>query len=91
MSREEKEQIARSAASEWCHCFKCDGIVNDTGLKCEKPGGACLKWYDGYRTAMIALGKTKVTIEGSELYHRRVAVIDPKTRKEVRDKMDEKK
>lgn len=51
------EEIARSAANEWCRCFKCEGIVHDKEpyYKCEKPGAACWKWYDGYRTALIAL------------------------------------
>jgi len=56
MTREEKDKIARNAASTWCRCFKCDGIVNDTNMKCNKETMAtCRKWYDGYRTAMIAL------------------------------------
>lgn len=29
MKREEKDKIARNAASTWCRCFKCDGIIND--------------------------------------------------------------
>ena len=67
MTNEDKERIAWSAASVWCNCYKCDGIVNDTGLKCEKPGAACHKWYDGYRTAKIALGKLTVTLTESDL------------------------
>lgn len=50
-----KEAIARSAASVWCRCYKCDGIVNETGLKCEKPDRACLKWFDAYKGALIAI------------------------------------
>lgn len=58
MDREQKEQIARNAASTWCRCYKCDGIVNATGFKCDKKKQAtCRKWYDGYRTAMLALGE----------------------------------
>lgn len=49
-----KEEIAKNAANEWCRCFKCDGVVNNGNYKCEQPGATCWKWYDGYRTAMIA-------------------------------------
>ena len=55
-----KEEIARSAATVWCNCHKCDGIVNDTWSKCKKPNAACHKWYDGYRTAKIALDKAGI-------------------------------
>ncbi len=52
----DKEKIAISAANEWCRCFKCDGRVNATGCACEKDKKlTCLKWYDGFRTAMLAL------------------------------------
>lgn len=54
-----KEAIARSAASVWCRCYKCDGIVNETGLKCEKPDGACQKWFDAYKGALIAIDKLR--------------------------------
>ena len=54
-----KETIARSAASVWCRCYKCDGIVNETGLKCEKPERACQKWFDAYKGALIAIDKLK--------------------------------
>lgn len=57
MTTEERERIARSAASDWCRCFKCDGFINETGEKCAKPGATCWKWYDGYKTALIALEK----------------------------------
>ena len=51
-----KEKIAISAANEWCRCFKCDGRVNATGCACEKDKKlTCHKWYDGFRTAMLAL------------------------------------
>lgn len=53
----DKDQLARSAASEWCRCFKCDGIVNETQLPCWKPGATCLKWYDAYKAVRIALDK----------------------------------
>lgn len=63
MTNEEKDKIARSAASEWSGCFKCDGIVNGDGAnwKCMKPGETCRKWYDGFRTAKIALDKSALT------------------------------
>ena len=52
----DKEKIARSAASTWCRCFKCDGIVNSTHQKCEQDKLlTCHKWYDGYRTALLAI------------------------------------
>ena len=52
----DKEKIAKSAASTWCRCFKCDGIVNSTHEKCEKDKLlTCHKWYDGYRTALLAI------------------------------------
>ena len=57
--QELKESIARSAASAWCRCYKCDGIVNATGLKCEKPDRACWKWYDAYKGARIAIDKLR--------------------------------
>lgn len=53
---ERLDQIARDAASTWCRCFKCDGTVNETHEKCDKEHcRTCLKWYNGYRTAKIAL------------------------------------
>lgn len=58
MGTKTKDEKARSAASQWCYCHKCDGVVNETGLKCDKEKmHTCRKWYDGYRTAMIALGR----------------------------------
>lgn len=52
----DKDKIAKSAASTWCRCFKCDGIVNSTHQKCEKDKLlTCRKWYDGYRTALLAI------------------------------------
>jgi hypothetical protein len=42
----------------WCRCFKCDGKVNATGCTCEKDKMlTCRKWYDGYRTALLALSE----------------------------------
>ena len=53
-----KDDIARNAASGWCRCFKCDGIVNQTHEKCDKAKlMTCLQWYHGYRTALLALGE----------------------------------
>lgn len=57
MDNEIKKKIAHNAASEWCNCYKCDGFINETGEKCAKPGATCWKWYDGYKTALIALEK----------------------------------
>lgn len=34
MTREEKDKIARNAASTWCRCF-CDGIVKSTNTLCD--------------------------------------------------------
>ena len=68
MTREQMEKIAASAASEWCRCFKCDGIINETGDRCDKPRSVtCWKYRDGYKTALIALEKAErqgVTLEG---------------------------
>lgn len=56
MNKELKEKIAVNAANEWCRCFKCDGRVNATGYACEKDKRlTCHKWYDGYRTALLAI------------------------------------
>lgn len=56
MNKELKEKIAVNAANEWCRCFKCDGRVNATGCICDKDKRlTCHKWYDGYRTALLAL------------------------------------
>ena len=61
MNKELKENIAVNAANEWCRCFKCDGRVNDTGCACEKDKRlTCHKWYDGYRTALLALEDDRV-------------------------------
>ena len=56
MKKELKEKIAVNAANTWCRCFKCDGVVNSTHEKCEKDKLlTCHKWYDGYRTALLAI------------------------------------
>ena len=50
------DEDAKEAANEWCRCFKCDGIVNETGLKCSKTRLlTCPKWYDSYKASLIAL------------------------------------
>lgn len=56
-----KDMVARNAASIWCRCFKCDGIINATSSKCDKEKLlTCRKWYDGYRTALLALGDKRI-------------------------------
>ena len=61
MNKELKEKIAVNAANEWCRCFKCDGMVNATGCACEKDKRlTCHKWYDGYRTVLLALEDNRV-------------------------------
>ena len=61
MNNELKDKIARNAASQWCRCFKCDCIVNDTQEECDKQNlMTCHKWYDGYRTSLLALGDERV-------------------------------
>jgi DNA repair ATPase RecN len=61
MDKELKDNIARNAASQWCRCFKCDGVVNATHENCDKNNlMTCLKLYDGYRTALLALGDDRV-------------------------------
>ena len=70
MKKELREKIAVNAANEWCRCFKCDGKVNATGSTCEKDKLlTCRKWYDGYRTALLALEDDKVTIKEEQLWH----------------------
>ena len=62
MNKELKEKIAVNAANEWCRCFKCNGRVNATGCACEKDKRlTCHKWYDGYRTALLALEEAENT------------------------------
>ena len=59
--KELKEQIARNAATTWCRCYKCDGIVNETKTICGKDRQfTCLQWYNGYRTALLALGDERI-------------------------------
>ena len=54
----DKEKIAKNAASTWCRCFKCDGVINSTHEKCKKDKLlTCHKWYDGYRTALLAISE----------------------------------
>ena len=61
MTQDLKEQIAKNAASGWCRCFKCDGVFDDTNIKCEKEKlVTCQQWYNGYRTALLALGDERV-------------------------------
>ena len=56
MTQDLKEKIARNAASGWCRCFKCDGVFDDTNIKCEKEKlVTCQQWYNGYRAALLAL------------------------------------
>lgn len=55
INKETKEKIAHNSASVWSRCYKCDGIVNETGRKCKKPAATCLKWYDAYKGALLAL------------------------------------
>lgn len=56
MTEEQKQRIAKSAASQWCHCFKCDGIIRESLSKCDKEKGiTCCTYRDGYRTALLAL------------------------------------
>jgi len=53
--------IARNAASTWCMCFECDGIVRTTHNWCDKKKlMTCHQWYDGYRTALIALNDDRL-------------------------------
>ena len=61
MTQKQKEKIAKNAASIWCRCFKCDGVVNETNIKCEKDRLAtCLQWYNGYRAALLALDNDRL-------------------------------
>ena len=61
MNNELKDKIARNAASGWCRCFKCDGIIRETKGKCNKDKLlTCHQWYDGYRTALMALNDDRI-------------------------------
>ena len=64
-----REKIAVNAANEWCRCFKCDGKVNATGSTCEKDKLlTCRKWYDGYRTALLAISDYEQQMMAKELH-----------------------
>ena len=61
MTNEEK---AKRAANIFCRCYKCDKIAHNNiseyepavTFKCDKSKlKTCLRWYYGYRTALIAL------------------------------------
>lgn len=60
-TNETKEHIARNAANTWCRCFKCDKIIRGTNSPCDKEKLlTCHQWYDGYRTALLALGDERI-------------------------------
>lgn len=41
--------------------FKCDKIIRDTNSPCNKEKLlTCHQWYDGYRTALLALGDERI-------------------------------
>lgn len=55
------ESVAKSAANNWCRCYKCDKIIRDTHIVCDKSNLiTCHQWYDGYRTAMMALNDERI-------------------------------
>lgn len=58
------ELVAKTAACTWCRCYKCDKIIRefeDTQITCDKSNLiTCHQWYDGYRTAMIALSDERI-------------------------------
>ena len=55
------ELVAKSAANNWCRCYKCDKIIRDTNILCDKENLlTCHQWYDGYRTAMMALNDERI-------------------------------
>lgn len=59
--RELMELVAKSAANNWCRCYKCDKIIRGTNILCDKENLlTCHQWYDGYRTAMMALGDERI-------------------------------
>ena len=59
--RELMELVAKSAANNWCRCYKCDEIIRGTQTTCnEEKLLTCHQWYDGYRTAMIALSDERI-------------------------------
>ncbi len=63
MNEELKDKIARNAADMWCRCYKCDKIVRDTNTNCDKDRlFTCHQWYNGYRTALLALEDDRITV-----------------------------
>lgn len=61
MTNEEKAKIA---ATQFCRCYKCDKIAHNViseyepavTFKCDKSKlKTCLRWYYGYKTALMAL------------------------------------
>lgn len=63
MEQELKEAIARNAASGWCRCWKCGThfTVDEKIIKCDKSKlQTCSQWYDGYRTALLALDDERI-------------------------------
>ena len=63
MDKELKEKIARNAASEWCRCYKCDGIIRTSNSQCNKEDmTVCMQFYHGYRTALLALEDEHVKV-----------------------------
>lgn len=59
--RELMELVAKSAACTWCRCYKCDKIIRGTTTLCDKENLlTCHQWYDGYRTAMMALSDERI-------------------------------
>lgn len=52
------DEIARNAASTWCRCFKCDGIINGDSRECDKPHLlTCGQWYDSFRASKLAISE----------------------------------
>lgn len=55
------ELVAKTAACTWCRCYKCDKIIRGTQTTCNKEKLlTCHQWYDGYRTAMMALSDERI-------------------------------
>lgn len=51
-----RAKYAEQAANQRCRCFKCDGIRNDTHVKCgPKPCNTCIEWHTAYWAARLAL------------------------------------
>ena len=79
MTKNDMNTLAASAANDWCRCFKCDRIVNETGDQCVKPCVTCFKWFDAYKGAMIALEKLDASFScshenGAETGHTAAAI-----------------